>query len=203
MPVREGDLWILWSEDDAGTPDRERVDDAWQRIFQENRTAQKVIATRNDPGDTFEHHYAGGRLAICSCGLWSIALDHKSQLTPFEDTPTQILEGAAHTIGAARLGTLTDAELVRELLTWGVVLDYRTPIHKVRQQLQHIHGWRTLALLNSTPVLPAMSPCMLTGYIRRTMQTFGAPPHAVDDALREIRRTIEAVAGGATIEELG
>lgn len=63
----------IWSEDDAGTPDRERIADAWLRLFGRSYEHEPVLASW-DGGDSFGYLHPGGISSWCYCGLGQIEL---------------------------------------------------------------------------------------------------------------------------------
>lgn len=52
----------LWLEDDSGDRDRERIEEAWHRLFGVDFNDDKVLATW-DGGDVFAYLHTGGRVA--------------------------------------------------------------------------------------------------------------------------------------------
>lgn len=58
----------IWREDDAGVPDRERIRDAWKRLFggEELPTAEEAVEVA-DLGDCYVRLFRGGRVACYSC----------------------------------------------------------------------------------------------------------------------------------------
>lgn len=65
----------IWQEDDAGTPDRERIGPAWRRLFGEdvpitNRNAVAIY----DAGDSAFVLHTHGRIVGCEIGLGAIYL---------------------------------------------------------------------------------------------------------------------------------
>jgi hypothetical protein len=63
----------VWSEDDARTPDRERVDEAWERLFGDKLEDATPLAYW-DGGDSFARLFSDGRVVWCVCGLYEIGV---------------------------------------------------------------------------------------------------------------------------------
>lgn len=74
---------LLWREEEAFTPDRERYEDAWKRLFGKS-VDNEVLVEEYDGGDTFAYLYEGGKIYINVCGLTEIR-----QLPPTEEHPTR------------------------------------------------------------------------------------------------------------------
>ena len=64
----------IWTEDDAGTPDRERTNDAWRRLFGGDPPARKDNVEYYDGHDHFMYLHADGRIEGESYEGGSIAL---------------------------------------------------------------------------------------------------------------------------------
>jgi hypothetical protein len=74
---------VKWMEDDALTSDRERLKEAWKRIY-DVEIESEVLVEVYDGGDLAATLFESGRIAVRSCGLAEIR-----ELPPGSEKPTR------------------------------------------------------------------------------------------------------------------